>query len=442
MFRKNYFTFLFTVALFLAAASFASAQSYPVIGRVMVKKADNTTVGAEGALVEVFREDSKLKLPSTKTDKKGNFSFAGLLAGHKYILSVSGPGISPLIYPNVPAGAKDFIITVSEGDGKRFTEEEVKQTLKGQTGNLTNANTEPTEEEKKAAAERQKQIDEFNAKKVKADKSFEIVNAALKEGSAAFEAKNYDLAISKFEEAANANPDFAGSAPVSLNNKASALLRRGTDTYNKSVKGDENTKTAAREAAKKDYDDAIAASDRAIAILKTATTTDPNIQKNYAGQKLFALTNRKEGYRLLSKTGVDRTKGKEALTAYEEYLAVEADPKLKSAAQYELAQTLQDSNEFELSVIEFEKIIAAEPNNVDALAGIGLSLVNVGYMNMESDAAKGKAQLQQGANYLQKFVDIAPDTHPYKDEAKTVILTLKSQQNLTPQKVTTTKKKQ
>jgi tetratricopeptide (TPR) repeat protein len=408
----------------------------------MLKQADGTTVPVEGALVEVFREDSKVKQPSTKTNKKGEFNFAGLQPGWRYILSVSGTGIAPMIQPGVSAGADKVLITVSTGDGKRLTEEEAK-TFKNSSSSTTTSttNTGPTEEEKKAAAERQKQLDEYNAKKAKADKSFEIVNAALKDGKAAFDANNLDLAIAKFDEGVAANPDFAGSAPVLLNNKALALIRRGTETYNKSVKADENTKMAAREAAKKDYDEAVAASDRALTLLKTATTTDPNIQKNYDGQKLYALTNRKEAYRLLSKTGVDRTKGKEAMTAYQEYLAVETNADLKSKAQYELAQTLQDSNEFEASVVEFEKILAADPNNVDALAGIGLSLVNVGYVNMESDATKGKAQLQQAANYLQRFVDIAPDTHPYKDEAKTVILTLKSQQNLTPQKVTTPKKK-
>lgn len=441
MFRKTYFTFLFCIALFLTGGSVVMAQNAPVLGKVEVKKADGTTAPVEGATVQVYREDARIKLPKDTTDKKGNFSFAGLALGYKYVLVVSGPGIAPLIFPNVPPGQPSFTITVSPGDGKVFTEEEVRDILKKGASNTTSTNTEPSEEEKRAAAERQKQIDEFNSKKAKADQAFQVVNAALKEGEAAYKAGNFDLAITKFDEAVNANPDYAGSAAVSNNNKALALIRRATDTYNKSVKADENAKTAARESAKKDYDEAIAASDRALTLLKSATTTDPNAQKSYDAQRLFALTNRKEAYRLLSKTGVDRTKGKEAMTAYQEYVAVETNAELKTKSQYELAQTLQDSNEFELSVVEFEKILAADPSNVDALAGIGLSLVNVGYMKMESDAAKGKAQLQQAANYLQKFVDLAPDTHPLKADAKTAIVTLKSEQNLTPQKVNTPKKK-
>ncbi|MGC2236764.1 MAG: hypothetical protein WA584_11420 [Pyrinomonadaceae bacterium] len=446
MFRKNYFTFLLATALFLIGSVAAFAQTAPISGKVEVKKADGTTAPVAGALVQVYRLDQKTKLPSDKTGKKGDFAFAGLPLGARYILSVSGPGISPLIYPNVPAGADNFTITVSEGDGKVFTEEEIRQAIANKSSNSTSTetpkNTEPTADEKKAQAEREKQIADYNSKKKKAESNFALVNTVLKEGDAAFKAGNYDLAITKFNEGIDADPDFAGSAPVLLNYKGSALNKRGTDTYNKSLKADEATKTAARESVKKDYEESVAASNKALEILKTATSTDANVQKGYESQKLSALTNRKESYRLMSKTGVERTKGKEALTAYQEYMAVETDAKLKTDAQYELATTLQNSDEFEMSVAEFEKILAADPNNVDALAGIGLSLVNVGYVNMEKDEAKGKAQLQQAANYLQKFVDTAPATHPYKEEAKGIITTLKSQQNLTPQKITTTKKKQ
>lgn len=447
MFRKNYFTFLLAAALFLTGSVVAFGQTYPVTGKVVIKKADNTTVPVEGALVEVYRDDSKTKLPKDKTDKKGNFSFAGLQPGPKYILVISGPGIYPLIYPGVPAGTDKLVITVSEGDGKQFTEEEVRQALAKKTSNPTTTetkSTEPTADEKKAQAERDKQIADYNAKKQKAESNFVLVNNMLKEGDAAFKAANYDLAIAKFDEGINADPTFAGSAPVLLNYKGLALNKRGTDTYNKSLKLDEAAKTAARESVKKDYDMAVEVSNKALEILKTATSTDANVLKGYEAQKLSALTNRKEAYRLMSKTGVERGKGKEAFAAYQEYLAVETDPKLKADSQFELATTLQDSNEFEMAIVELEKILAVDPNNVEALAAIGLSLVNVGYGNIaaEETKEKGMAQLQQASNYLQKFVDLAPSTHKFKEEAKGFITTLKDQQKLSPQKITTTKKKQ
>ena len=43
---------------------------------------------------------------------------------------------------------------------------------------------------------------------------------ALEEGNQAFNSKNYDIAIVKFEEGYKASPDFVGSAPVLLNNSS------------------------------------------------------------------------------------------------------------------------------------------------------------------------------------------------------------------------------
>jgi hypothetical protein len=50
------------------------------------------------------------------------------------------------------------------------------------------------------------------------------------------------------------------------------------------------------------------------------------------------------------------------------------------------------------------------------------------------------SKYQEAANYLQKFVDNAPDTNPYKKDAKDVIEALK-QQNVKPQKGATTGRK-
>jgi tetratricopeptide (TPR) repeat protein len=444
MFRKNYLIGFLTIALFLVGSIAAFAQTTaPIRGRVEMKGADGKLTPVVGAMVEVFRMDIKTKFPSDTTDKKGNFSFAGLPLGAEFVLSVSGAGISPDIIPNIKAGREDLVINVLAGDGKRWSEEEVRDAVTKGTSNTTKT-TELTAEQKKQQEEYEKKVAEVNAKNAKALKANEIITASLKEGGAAYDSKNYDLAITKFDEGYNADPDFAGSAPVLLNNKALALLSRATDTYNKAVKGDEAAKTAGKAAAKTDLTEAVAASEKSLGILKTATSTDPTTQKGYETAKFAALTNRKNAYRLLSQTGVDREKGKEALVAFQEYLAVETDAAKKTKAQLDLAVTLQDSNEFELAITEFQKILETDPNNADALVGVGLSMVNVGYLSLESDAAKAKAQLQEAANYLQKFVDIAPDTHKFKKDAIDTIASLKEEQKVAPQKGktnTATKKK-
>ncbi|HVE56029.1 MAG TPA: tetratricopeptide repeat protein [Pyrinomonadaceae bacterium] len=442
MFRKNYLISFLTIALFLIGSAAAFGQTAPVGGQVILKAADGKVTPVEGALVEVLRTDIKAKPVSDTTDKKGHFNFAGLPLGAVFVLSISGPGIGPEIIPNIKAGMDRLTINVLSGDGKRWTEDEVRSALANPTGTNTQS-TEMTAEQKKAKEEYDKKVAETKARNEKALKANEIVNASLKEGGAAYDAKNYDLAIAKFDEGYKIDPDFAGSAPVLLNNKGLALLGRATDSYNKSVKADDATRASLKESAKNDLLEAVASSERSLEILKTATTTDPNIQKNYDVNKFLALTNRKTAYRLMAQTGVERNKGKEALLAFQEYIAAEPDAARKSKAQLDLALTLQDSNEFELAITEFQKILETDPNNVDALVGIGLSMVNVGYINLESDPAKGKAQLQEAANYLQKFVDVAPDTHKFKEDAKSAIASLKEEQKVVPQKgkTTTTKKK-
>lgn len=452
MFRKNYLISFLTIALFLIGSMAVFGQTAPVGGQVVVKGTDGKMTPVQGALVEVFRTDIKGKPSSDTTDKKGYFSFAGLPLGAIFALSISGPGITPEIIPNIKAGMEKLTIDVKPGDGKKWTEEEVRQALANPTGSNTQS-TEMTAEQKKAKEEYDKKVAEVNAKNEKALKANEVVNASVKEGGAAYDAKNYDLAIAKFDEGYNVDPDFAGTAPVMLNNKSLALLGRAADNYNKSVKEtDSATKTSLKESAKNDWLGVITASDRTLEILKTATTTDAAIQKNYDANKFLALANRKTAYRLMAQTGIELTKGKEALIAFQEYIAVEPDAAKKSKAQLDLALTLQDSGEYELAVTEFKKVLDTDPNNVDALAGAGLNMVTVGYVTMEGDStkniasnpAKGKEQLQEAANYLQKFIDTAPADHKLLASVKESINDLKNTQNLTPQKgktTTTTKKK-
>ena len=70
-------------------------------------------------------------------------------------------------------------------------------------------------------------------------------------------------------------------------------------------------------------------------------------------------------------------------------------------------------------------------DNVDALAGMGLNLINLAYLNNND-----KAKFQEGVNYLQKFVGVAPEGHKFKADAQALIDALKKEQNVTPQKVT------
>ncbi len=432
MFRKNYFTGLLAIALFLAGGVAVFAQTAPVLGRVVLTKADGTVVPVADAVIDVYRIDIKGKLPSGKTNSKGEFSFAGFPLGGQFMFAVSAPGAKADIVPGVKAGNDKITITLVEGDGKRLTEDEARQAINAaptsnQSGTLT-------AEQKKAQAEYEKQVAEVTAKNSKSEETNKLISKVLDEGKNAFEAKNYDLAIAKFDEGINADPDFAGTTPVLLNNKTAALMNRATINYNQSVKADPATKATAMASVKKDFEDAVIASDRALTILKAGTAPDAAAQKNYDANKFQALSNRKEAYRLMAKTGADRSKAKEASTAFQEYLAVETDAKKKSDAQLVLGDVLRETGDSENAIVAYRNALEASPNNPDALAGLGLSLFAAG----AGAVPENKAQMQEGLNYMQRFADVAPENHPLKTSVKEVVEYLKSKE-LTPQK--TTKKK-
>jgi tetratricopeptide (TPR) repeat protein len=444
MFRKNYFTVLLAAALLLIGSSAVFAQTAPVRGKVELVKADGTREPVVGAVVEPFRTDAKGKSPSAKTNKKGEFSFAGLQLGQTFALSISAPKIKPTLQPGIKAGMENVNITVSEGDGKRWSEDEVRQALAApaSTGTSTTATAsttspettdqkpaELTAEQKKAQAEYEAKVKEVTAKNENIKKNSQIIQNALKEGNDAFGSKNYDVAIVKYTEGINAEPDFVGSTPILLNNKGAALKTRATDTYNQAVRSsDQATKAASLTKVKQDLQDAVASYSRSWTILKAAQPADITNQANYESTKLQALTGLTDSYRLLTQTKSDMTKGSEAEAAFTEYFAIETDAAKKAKAQVVLGDILRDSGESEKALAAYQAVLQGTPNNPDALVGAGLMLVNIGYINND------KAKFQEASNYLQKFLSNAPATHPFNDDAKALIDTLKKEQNITPQK--------
>lgn len=445
MFRKNYFTFLLASALFLASGLAVLAQTAPVRGRVELVKADGTREPVPGAVVEPFRTDAKGKSPSAKTNKKGEFSFAGLQLGQTFALSISAPNIKPALQQNIKAGMENIVITVTEGDGKRWTEDEIRQALAAPASNNTsgaaatattgeangtgNQKAELTEEQKKAQAEYETKVKEVTAKNEKIQKNSEVVQAALKQGNEAFNSKNYDVAISKYTEGINAEPDFVGSAPILLNNKGAALKTRAVDVYNQAVKSsDQATKATSLARVKQDLQDAATSYSRSWTILKGAPAAEITNQANYEAAKLQALTGLTDSYRLLAVTKSDTTKGAEAEAAFTDYFAVETDAAKKAKAQVVLGDILRDSGESEKALVAYQAVLQGTPNNPDALVGAGLMLVNIGYLSND------KAKFQEASNFLQKFLSNAPPTHPFADDAKALLDTLKKEQNVTPQK--------
>jgi len=435
MFRKSLLTLVISIGVVLSAQLAAFGQYAPTSGKVVLQKADGSKEPVQGAVVEVYRTDVKGGSPPSKTNKKGEFSFAGLMLGGDYTFSVSAPNAAPVLFPVKP-GQENIVIVMQPGDGSKFSEADVRKGGSGArtaSAGTTDAPAELTEEQKKAKAEYEAKV----AKNEKILKTNDQVALALKEGNAAFGAKNYDLAVSKYDEGIAADPDFVGSDPVLNSNRATALSARATDYYNQSAKvADATEKVARMEKVKKDYTDAAQGYMRSFEMLKTPPAPDVMDKAVYEQVKLGGLRGAKETFEKAVRTKqvtpgiIDAAK-----VLIPEYLSIETDAAKKHEAALALADLYRVSGDSENAVTAYSKILESTPDDLDALSGAGFSLVNIGYLNND------KAKLQEGSNLLQKFASLAPDTNKYKADATALIETLKAEQNVTPVKLPTGRKK-
>ena len=438
MFRKSLISFLFVGIVIVIGGVTIFAQNAPVSGTVEVLNADGTRTPVAGALVEVFRTDIKASSPPAKTGKKGEFSFAGLQLGWTFILSVSAPNCAPTYITNVRGGQERLLITMSPGDGSKLPEDEVRKRATAKTPATTTAEApQNTEEMKKAKAEYDAKVKEVEEKNKKAAQTNEIVTAALKAGNEAFAAKNFDVAITKYDEGIAADPDYVGSAPIFHNNRGTALMQRAVDTYNKAVKTtDASEKVASFVKVKQDFADGAAGFLKSWNVLQNAPAADITDKASYDTTKLQTLRGAVDTFQMAVRTEqVDPSVIDAAKALIPEYLKVETDPAKKAAASLAFADLYRVAGDFDTAAASFKVILESSPDNVDALAGAGLSLVNLGFINTD------KTKLQEGANLLQKFVGVAPDTHKFKADVVGLMETLKKEQNVTPQKVAAPAKK-
>lgn len=443
--RLYLFPSILVVAAFISSALTASAQTGQLRGHVILKQADGTAVKAAGAQVDVYRVDLPGNYP-TKTNKNGEFVYAGLPFTGTYVIAVSMPNAAPAYQPNVKAGREiDYELTLSPGDGRRLTLDEIKKSGTGGAGNSGTTTVESaTDKAKREEIERKnKEITEGNKK---IDETNRVVNDSFKAGNAALAAageadranrrdeaiKLYGDAITQYDAGLAVDPE----QPALLTNKATALKARGVNKYNLAVTSkDEATKNAGVESAKADFKAAAEASNKAYDLLKKETASaDPIEQKRQTANKYAALSVRAEAMRLFV-TKTDPTQVDAGIAAYQDYINAETDPAKKARAQLDLAQMLFDANAYDKAKIEYEKILAANPDDPDALANMGLILFNFGAAKeQEGKKDEAKAMYQQAANYLGQFVAKAPDTHKFKADAKAVLEELKNQQNVQAEK--------
>ena len=439
----KYFFGALAVAVLLSFASISAvAQVGELRGTVMMAQADGQKVPLADAQIDVFRTDIKGEY-KTKTNKKGEWVFAGIPFVGTYVVSVSHPTASPTFIPGVRAGRGIPVeLEVKPGDGKRLTLDEIKNAggataapanpaAPGNTGGGAKE-SEADKAKREELLRKNKEIEEGNKKIEAANatiaRTFKAGNDALAAASAA--GKNNELAIQKYDEAITQfDEGLAADAeqPAILTNKAVALKGRGVQKYNAAVSSktaDDAGRTALIEGAKADFKGAAEASTKAVTLIKAQPVpTDPAELQRYNGNKYAALITQAESMRLFV-SKVDGTQSAAGVTAFKDYIAVETDPGKKTKAQLDLAQMLLDTGAADKALAEYQAILATTPDSADANLGAGLSLY----------AAGEKARFQDAANYLQKFVEKAPDGHQFKDDAKAILAEMKASENITPDK--------
>ena len=438
------FSLIFVGALLLVGYVTSFGQTAPVNGTVELKKADGTREPVASALIEVYRIDIKSGFPSAKTNKKGEFSFAGIPFGGTYAFALSAPGCAPLIFPGVRAGQEKLVITLAPGDGGKLTEEDVR---KGAVAKAPAANgpAEPTAEDKKAQAEFEKKNAEIIDKNKKIQASDETARKSNEEGNAALKAENWDLAIAKFSEGVAAVPDYVGSTPILLNGKVIALKSKGFKAYREgATQADPQVRITKYQEANKSYDDALAAFQDAINLIKNAeAATDPADKKRRETLTADLYAAATEIHRLKAVSGVDTTKADDAEKVINAYIAMETDPAKKLAAQMALGDIMRLTGNFEKAVATYKQILDGKPDYADAMGSLGLCLFAQG----AAVAPEDKEKEQEGLNYMQKYTEMAPvaatdsqAVKELKESVKSTVDYLKSLK-MAPQKLPAGKKK-
>jgi len=416
------------------------AQVGELRGTVMMQQADGQKVPLADAQIDVYRMDMSARY-NTKTNKKGEWVFAGLPFIGTYTVVVSHPTAAPNFVGGVRAGTENQVeLIVTPGDGKRLTLEDVKAAGaatgapaagggRSGGGGESAADKAKREELLKKNAE----IEAGNKKITEANevisRTFKAGNEALTAASAASKAKNSEEAIQKYTAAvASYDEGLAADAdqPAILTNKAIALKGRGVERFNAAItsKGAEEAKNAGLQAAKEDFKAAAEAAGKAVTTIKAQPVpTDPNDVAKYNANKYAAMLTHAESMRLyVSKA--EPTQADAGLAAFKEYIAAETDPAKKAKAQIDMAQMLLDAGAADKALTEFKAILAATPDSPEANLGAGLAVYAIG----------DKAKFQEAANYLQRFVEVAPDSNPMKDDAKIILAALKESENVTPEK--------
>ncbi len=411
MFIKKSITLAILVAAFSLIVLGQSGTS--VEGTVELERSGNRTPLA-GAKVDIFPTDTMGQGKSVTTGEDGKFSFTDLTPGKIYIISVSASGASPTFLEYVRPGMTSVLITTTIGDGKSVTEADLKKAIETAESQLSEA------DKKKRAEElaKRREIEDKNRKVIESTKA---VETALKAGIAAFEKKDFLTAAARFEEGYQASPDFEGSAPVLLKNKAVSLRQYARKVIVDAQQGDSAAKTAAREKAQPSYTDAVNALVRSLEVIAAAPANSE--VKNLAEQKKDTYINLIETLGDMYETYLTVPEQVDASKIVAGYTEAETNAKLKLPLLKSFGTKAMQGGAVEASAFSFKKILESEPKDLDALSGAAVALGAMAFIETPPNAAL----LQEASKYGKLYLDSAPKDHKNQAAVADIMENIKGQ---------------
>ena len=252
----------------------------------------------------------------------------------------------------------------------------------------------------------------------RAPEDTERLERVLRSGVEALTAGDYDGAARQFDAGLALSP----GEPTFLTNKSIALRSRGTARYNASLKlADPAAVAPEKEAARRDFVEAESLAAEAVGRMKSASVWDsPWRADSYETNRRAAYAARADVLRVLA-ARFDHARADDALAAVREYMGVETDAGRRRKAQLAAAQMLLEARRGAEAAAEFRKVLAEEPDDLDATLGAGLGLFQSGE----------RARYEEAAAHLRRFVERAPEDHPLRASAKEA-LDFMSQQGIPP----------
>ncbi|MEN3333540.1 MAG: hypothetical protein V7641_2905 [Blastocatellia bacterium] len=415
MFRTYMKKAALLAALMTLLAVAASAQTTQIEGNVKLKAADGTLKPVANALVDLYRTDVKGHW-DVKTDKAGHFIRLGIPVQGTYLFVVSAPECQPTWANNIRVAqvpSLDFVL--SPGDGSVPTYDQVMTALKTGTASPTTSNVSAGDKAKMdaAAKERTEKVKEAQALQGARD---EAINH-FKQGVALKEAKNYEGAITEFEQAAAIDPGkHASFVEVVYKSRVQASeshYQLGADLFNK------KDKPGAKTHFEKAYEEA----KQAIALASTVTD-DPNVKNDLIIYHNIQIKNAL----LLAEHYGEMNVVDDSIKAIDNLETLDPPNKTKYEVQkgdlYRAAANSGDANMTEKAVATYKSVLASDPANLEALYNLGIALLG----------SSEKEKIQESLNYLSDFVAKAPATDKRIPDTKATIEAIKAQYKIEAEK--------